>query len=143
MVPRGRHLSPPDTPMLGYVAIVLHAHLPYVRHPEHERSLEERWLYEALWESYLPLVAMLDRLAADAVPFRLTLSISPPLAAMLSDNLLRDRFEHHLQRLSSLAAREEQRRAGSGDFAMVAAFYRRRLDAVATQWSRMSGDLLG
>ena len=26
----------------GHVAIVLHAHLPFVRHPEHERHLEER-----------------------------------------------------------------------------------------------------
>ena len=32
------------------VAIVLHAHLPYVRHPEHERFLEENWLFEAIVE---------------------------------------------------------------------------------------------
>ena len=25
----------------GYLALVLHAHLPYVRHPEHENFLEE------------------------------------------------------------------------------------------------------
>ena len=42
--------------MLGHVALLLHAHLPYVRHPEHARPLEERWLHEALIESYLPLV---------------------------------------------------------------------------------------
>ena len=32
----------------GYLMIILHAHLPYVRHPEHERFLEERWFFEAM-----------------------------------------------------------------------------------------------
>ncbi len=68
----------------GYLAIVLHAHLPFVRHPENERHLEERWFYEALIECYLPLVDMLDRLAADGVPVALTMSLTPPLAAMLT-----------------------------------------------------------
>ena len=37
------------TPMaLGYVALVLHAHLPFVRHPESDYVLEEEWLYEAI-----------------------------------------------------------------------------------------------
>ena len=34
----------------GYLALVLHAHLPYVRHPEHPEFLEEDWLYEAITE---------------------------------------------------------------------------------------------
>ena len=38
----------------GYLALVLHAHLPYVRHPEHPQFLEEDWLYEAITETYLP-----------------------------------------------------------------------------------------
>ena len=42
--------------MQGYLALVLHAHLPYVRHPEHENFLEEDWLYEAITETYLPLL---------------------------------------------------------------------------------------
>ena len=77
--------------MLGHVALVLHAHLPWVRHPEHARPLEERWLHEALWESYLPLLAMLDRLASEGVSAALTVSVSPPLAAMLADPQARAR----------------------------------------------------
>ena len=30
--------------MNGYLSLVLHAHLPYVRHPEYEEFLEEDWL---------------------------------------------------------------------------------------------------
>ena len=43
----------------GYIALVLHAHLPYVRHPEEEFYLEERWLYEAITETYIPLLQVL------------------------------------------------------------------------------------
>ena len=35
----------------GYQCIVLHAHLTYIRHPEHERFLEENWLLEAITET--------------------------------------------------------------------------------------------
>lgn len=128
--------------MPGYVALVLHAHLPYVRHPEHARSLEERWLFEALWECYLPLLGVLERLAADRVLAPLTVSVSPSLLAMLRDELLLRRFEDHLRRLTALAARIEARFAGSG-FAHAAAFYRARLADAASAWAALGGDVPG
>jgi len=59
----------------GYLAFVLHAHLPYVRHPEYAFSLEEKWLFEALTETYLPLLAVLEKLHEENIDFRLTLSL--------------------------------------------------------------------
>src|SRR4051812_21421092 len=53
----------PVSPSPGGVLLILHAHLPYVRHPEHDDHLEERWLFEAMLECYLPLVAALDGLS--------------------------------------------------------------------------------
>ena len=40
----------------GYLSLVLHAHLPYVRHPEYASFLEEDWLFEAITETYVPLL---------------------------------------------------------------------------------------
>src|SRR5512136_860364 len=37
----------------GYFALVLHAHLPFVRHPEDPTVMEEQWLYEAITGTYL------------------------------------------------------------------------------------------
>ena len=42
--------------MQGHFALLLHAHLPFVRHPEHEKFLEENWLFEAITETYFPLI---------------------------------------------------------------------------------------
>jgi predicted glycosyl hydrolase (DUF1957 family) len=40
----------------GFLSLVLHAHLPFVRHPEYERFLEEDWLFEAISETPLTIL---------------------------------------------------------------------------------------
>jgi 1,4-alpha-glucan branching enzyme len=129
--------------VLGHVALVLHAHLPWVRHPEHERPIEERWLHEALWESYLPLLDLLDRLARDGIRPALTVSISPPLAAMLADPLLRGRFSDHLAHLTALAARLGKSSALDPGARALMPFYERRLEGAHETWDRACGDVLG
>ena len=127
----------------GYLALVLHAHLPFVRHPEHARHLEERWLYEAIIECYLPMIDAFDRMAEEGVPFALTMSVTPPLAAMLTDDLLKTRFENHLARMEALAEREMKRLWGDSHFAPIATFYRDELGRMREVWDRHRGDVVG
>src|SRR6478735_8337671 len=89
--------------MQGCFSIVLHAHLPFVRHPEHEKFLEESWLYEAVAECYLPLIQIMESWARDNMDVRLTLTLSPTLCAMLRDPLLQERTQRHLDGLIELA----------------------------------------
>ena len=96
----------------GQLILGLHAHLPFVRHPEDGEFLEENWLYEAMAETYLPLLRVFDRLEADGVPFRVTLSLSPTLVAMLQDALLQERFLAYTQRMLELGEREIERTSG-------------------------------
>src|SRR5215211_3956850 len=96
----------------GYLALVLHAHLPYVRHPEYDEFLEEDWLFEAITETYLPLLSVLSGLADDGVPFALTLTLSPPLCHMLRDSLLQERYGRYLDRSIALAQKEVARTQG-------------------------------
>lgn len=93
----------------GNLCFVLHAHLPFVRHPEDEHFLEERWFYEAVTESYIPLINAFDELVEEGVPFRLTFSVSPTLITMLTDGLLQERYLRHLDKLIELAEKEVQR----------------------------------
>jgi 1,4-alpha-glucan branching enzyme len=107
----------------GNVVLVLHAHLPFVRHPAHEDFLEERWLAEAITETYIPLLELLAGLDRDGVPARLTISLSPPLLAMLADPLLRGRYLRHLDRLVELAEKEERRTRSDARFHRLAEMY--------------------
>jgi len=125
-----------------YLALVLHAHLPFVRHPEHARHLEERWLFEALVECYLPLLDAFDRMAGDGVAFALTMSVTPPLAAMLKDELLRRRFDEYLARAQTLAEREMRRVYGDAEFAPLATFYRDHFQRMREVWERHDGDVV-
>ncbi|HEY0368731.1 MAG TPA: DUF1957 domain-containing protein, partial [Chthoniobacterales bacterium] len=107
----------------GYLALLLHAHLPFVRHPEHEEFFEENWLFEAITESYIPLLRMMQRLVADGVPFKLAMSITPPLCAMLQDELLRERYAQHLARSITLAGRELERTRNDPQLHELAQYY--------------------
>jgi 1,4-alpha-glucan branching enzyme len=107
----------------AYFCLLLHAHLPYVRHPEQSECLEERWLFEAVNESYLPLLQVLHNLVKEGVDFRLTLSLSPTLMAMLSDPLLQERFIRYLDRLIELAAKEVKRNRNHRELLPVSAMY--------------------
>ncbi len=128
----------------GFLALILHAHLPFVRHPEHPEFYEEDWLFEAVVETYLPLLATFDRLAADGVPFRLALTLTPPLCAMLDDALLRERTARYLDRIVDLTEREVHRTAGHGREADTATFYSHRLRGLREDYhGKWAGDLVG
>lgn len=114
----GQHLSP-----AGYLCLVLHAHLPFVRHPEATYMMEENWLYEAITETYLPLLSMLRNLNDDRIPVRLTLSLTPTLCAMLSDDLLKERYTRHLDRLIELSEKEIVRTAHKKQYHTTAVYY--------------------
>ncbi len=109
--------------MAGHLALILHAHLPFVRHPEHEHFLEEDWLFEAITETYIPLLQMMQRLVSDGVPFKLTMSITPTLCSMLEDELLRERYVKHLDLLIDLAERERKRNRNHPRLKELAEFY--------------------
>ncbi|MBP7215765.1 MAG: DUF1957 domain-containing protein [Candidatus Omnitrophica bacterium] len=107
----------------GYLSIVLHSHLPFVRHPEHEDFLEEDWLYEAITETYVPLITAFERLSHDKVDFRITMSLTPTLISMLEDHLLQARYLKHINRLIELAHKEVERTRWQPEFNNLAHMY--------------------
>ena len=127
----------------GYLALLLHAHLPFVRHPEHEDFLEEDWFFEALTESYIPLLAMMERLVRDEVPFQLTMTVTPTLCAMLQDELLRERYVRYLDRAVDLAEREIERNRDDERLRGLSEFYQTHFQLSRQRFFQWSGDLLG
>ncbi|MBI3077539.1 MAG: DUF1957 domain-containing protein [Deltaproteobacteria bacterium] len=76
--------------------LVLHTHLPYLlNHGRWPHGSD--WLNEAAVECYLPLLDMLQRLARDRVPARLTLNLSPVLTEQLASDRFRQEFDFFLE----------------------------------------------
>jgi len=110
----------------GYLALVFHAHLPFVRHPEHQDSLEENWFYEAITEVYIPLLLVLEGLVEDGVDFRLTFSFTPTLVSMLLDPFLQSRYVRRIERLIALAEKEMARTVREPQIHRLACLYHQR-----------------
>ena len=121
----------------GNLAIVLHAHLPYVR-SEEPGSLEEDWFFQALVECYLPLLETLEEASRsnDQAP-KITIGLSPTLLSLLEDEVLKNRFkqwvEVRLEVLSSLQT----------DNIKAALHLTDHLNFQLESWNRCQGDLIG
>ncbi len=107
--------------MNGYFSIILHAHLPYVRHREPER-IEERWLFEAMSETYIPLLWNLEEQKDEKL---LTISFSTTLMEMLADPLMQRRYLEHLESIEALLKKEEKSVKTSEEMNLVD-FYMKR-----------------
>jgi 1,4-alpha-glucan branching enzyme len=93
--------NPTPSPAKKMFAFLLHAHLPFVCTAEGEPQPEERWLFDALTDTYVPVIAMLNRLRQDGIPSRMTMAISPALLAMLEDPLLPNKYGQYLNHLEA------------------------------------------
>lgn len=93
----------------GYLNLVLHAHLPYIKHLRYRDHIEQRWFYEAVVESYLPLADTLLDLHGKGVEYHITLSLSPTLCVMLHDDDLKDGCEAFMGNLIELCEHECRR----------------------------------
>ncbi|MFO0546935.1 MAG: 1,4-alpha-glucan branching protein domain-containing protein [Polyangiaceae bacterium] len=128
---------------IGAVAVVLHAHLPWVRPGSADISFEEAWLYEALWESYVPLYRLAARLTerrrdGERRPF-FTLSLSPTLIAMLRDPERVSRFDRYA---AGITSRIEGALSTRPDLAPALEDHRVRLDDARAALRELSGDLV-
>ncbi len=122
------------------LSIVLHAHLPYVRHPEYEHFHEESWLFEAISESYIPLIDVLERLQTSR--FKLSLSLSPTLIAMLKDELLQQRYRIYLNQRISLAEKEIWRNRNNKSLQKLSRLYYRFFQHTAQRFEHYQGNLI-
>src|SRR6266545_4091576 len=106
----------------GYLAIVLHAHLPYVRHPEDPTVMEEQWLYEAITGTYLPLVQLFE--------------------GLLTDDLLKERYAARLDKLIELAGKELERTRSEPYYQRNAQMYMDRFQSLRHTWRCHSGNVV-
>jgi len=128
----------------GYMSIVLHAHLPFVKHPEYAEFLEEDWFFEAAVETYLPLLDMMERLNREGHPFRLNMVVSPSLAAMMADPHHQQRLRGYMEKILRLAGAEATRLRDDPEFGPVARFYQDRIGHLLDKYVNVYGcNLIG
>jgi 1,4-alpha-glucan branching enzyme len=125
----------------GYWSLVLHMHLPFVRHLEYDVSLEEQWLFEAITNCYAQLLNVFWNLERDKLDFRITVTISPPLISMLTDAALQQRYWEYLRESIALAERELDAHRGKA-FQHTLETILERLHTAKRVWDAYKGNIL-
>jgi 1,4-alpha-glucan branching enzyme len=120
----------------GYLGIILHAHLPYVHHPEYSDFYEDIWLFQAITECYLPLLSMLERLQVDNISYRLTLSLSPTLMTMWRSPLLQERYVQYMESQIAFADHEIRRHERQPAFQQLARFYAEQFSILLNKYRK-------
>ncbi len=91
----------------GYLAFVLHSHLPYVlSHGRWPHGMD--WINEATAETYLPLLKVFDRLVAEGISPKVTVGLTPVLTEMLADERFADDFTGYLDQKAEAAGKDAE-----------------------------------
>ncbi len=109
----------------GAFTFVLHSHIPYTRQAGRWPHGEE-WIHEAIAETYIPLLDALYDLQAEAVPARLTLTLTPILLEQLADEDVQANFIGYVDEKIDAATQDIERfeKASDGDMLVLAKMYR-------------------
>jgi len=127
---------------LGSFCLVLHGHLPYVLHHGTWPHGED-WLYEAVAETYLPLLAVLDECAAWNSPARLTVGLTPVLLEQLAHEHFKLGFERYLaDRVARAQAdRKAFEKQGETHLAYLASRWQAFYEETAAHFERLGRDI--
>lgn len=98
----------------GYLALVLHAHLPYVLgHGRWPHGAE--WLYEAACETYIPLLNALNRLSGQGKKAGFTIGLTPILCEMLASGVFKRELKDYIQQRIGAAEEDRSRFLEAGE----------------------------
>ncbi|TFF63644.1 MAG: DUF1957 domain-containing protein [Promethearchaeota archaeon] len=81
--------------MLGYLGLVLHGHIPWCK-KSGKWPMGEEWIFEAMNETYIPMLNVLRELKDNGIKTALTINITPILAEQLADDYMKDRFGEYM-----------------------------------------------
>lgn len=106
------------------ISLVLHSHIPYVKR-QGRWPFGEVWLFEAMAETYIPLLRTWKNLLEDGIIAPVTLSFSPTLLEQLNSKYIKEAFTEYLKE-RELKASEDRRfyeSTGEKEKAQVASYY--------------------
>lgn len=137
--------GPPDGQAAnGDFCLVLHGHLPWVLHHGYWPH-GEVWLYEAAAETYLPLLDVIERGAAEGFATPMTLGLTPVLLEQLRAPAFAVGFVRFLERQLARTEADAREFSQRGDLhlAWLAAFWGRHFRALLDRFEALGRDIVG
>ncbi|MEM3342345.1 MAG: 1,4-alpha-glucan branching protein domain-containing protein [Thermoplasmata archaeon] len=127
----------------GSFSLVLHSHIPYIKKAG-MWPFGEEWLYEAICETYIPLLKAIDELGEERYEPRLTINITPVLIEQLRDPYIISKFERYLFQKIDICAHDMERFRDRVEFKRLAAFYQKFYTEILNYFEdKLGKDIIG
>lgn len=128
---------------IGYFGLVLHGHIPWCKKSGTWPAGEE-WLFEAMAETYIPMLNILRELNKNGIKTAITINITPILAEQLADDYMKQRFTEYMESLISRAKADIIRFDNNPQRKMIAEYHLKNLEKVLdTFYDNYYRDILG
>ncbi|MEN0060978.1 MAG: 1,4-alpha-glucan branching protein domain-containing protein [Myxococcota bacterium] len=130
--------------MSGSFCLVLHGHLPWVLH--HGRWPHgEDWLFEAVSETWLPMIELLDQCREEGLLPRFTIGLTPILLEQLASPRLREGLPPWLEEQAERGRRDraEFESEGQGHMAWLATRWTERFERLLARFEQADRDIIG
>ena len=128
---------------IGYFGLVLHGHIPWCKKSGTWPAGEE-WLFEAMAETYIPMLNILRELKENDIKTAITINITPILAEQLADDYMKQRFTEYMESLISRAKADIIRFENQPQRKMIAEYHLKNLEKVLdTFYDNYYRDILG
>lgn len=129
--------------MVGAFTFVLHSHIPYCR--KHGAwPFGEEWLFEAICETYIPLLDAINELAKEGYSSKLTIGLTPVLTEQLNDSYMKRMFWRYILQKIDICTKDIERFQSKPEFLGLATFYKNfYLDTFHSFRDKYNTDLVG
>ena len=114
--------------MPGIFSLMLHCHIPYCRKSGVWPAGEE-WLFEAMNETYIPLLRVLRGFQMDGLRPGIMIGVVPILAEQLADPYMKQRFVEYLEDKIRRAEQDCRRFQGNSENLRIAEYWIGRLQS--------------
>ncbi|MHA1733465.1 MAG: 1,4-alpha-glucan branching protein domain-containing protein [Promethearchaeota archaeon] len=129
--------------MNGVFALMLHGHIPYCKKSGVWPAGEE-WLFEAMNETYLPLLMVLRRFQRENIRPRLMVGVVPILAEHLADDYMNQRFCEYMETKIRAAESDVERFSSNPQKQRVALYWEERFKEIYDAYlNHFFRDILG
>lgn len=109
--------------MVGAFTFVLHSHIPYCR-KYGAWPFGEEWIFEAICETYIPLLEAIEDLVKEGYPPKFTIGLTPVLTEQLNDSYMKRMFWRYILQKIDGCTKDMERFQNKPEFLELATFYK-------------------
>ncbi|HDJ99978.1 MAG TPA: 1,4-alpha-glucan branching protein, partial [Firmicutes bacterium] len=127
--------------MKGKFSIVLHTHLPFCL-GKGRWPFGEEWLFETVFDTYLPLLKVLNELVEEGKRFKIVVGLTPVLLEQLKSYYFKEKFLEYLDQKEELGKKDLVHFKGNPTYTKLTEYYLREIEDIRNLFVSLNEDIV-